>query len=256
MVDIIEKHPHHEVVIGIDSLGKEHLLLHISESLKTKVKFEVNSFILSQLMSVIPFYPHFSFIQIWVWPERLEILDLLGLDEIFTTDTSQTRIRAVPRYSVTQNNLESLNTMYPTIAIMPTGLPWSQDSPEKGAYTVRYTAHSSYSELEEFMKIIRPSIVVGIVSSSFCLINPKHHFEELCDVISSSTKGHNVHFKVMKGSHGFKVRKKEGKGKVLASVRRSRVNIVRRERRGVKIEECDEICTSDFEVQIESDWSS
>jgi DNA cross-link repair 1B protein len=183
-------------------------------------------------------------------------MDLLGLEEIFTTDTSQTQIRAVPRYSLTQNNLESLNTMHPTIAIMPTGLPWSQDSPKKGSYTVPYTAHSSFAELEDFMKVIRPSNVVGIVSSSFCPIDPKHNFAEMCDDISYSTKGHSMHFKVMKGSHGFKVRKKEGKRKVLASVRRSRVNIVRRERKGVKIEECDEICTSDIEVRIGSDWSS
>ncbi|KAJ4754510.1 DNA repair metallo-beta-lactamase family protein [Rhynchospora pubera] len=225
VVDIIEKHPDHEVIIGIDTLGKEHLLLHISESLKTKI---------------------------WVWPERLEIMDLLGLDELFTTDTSQTRIRAVPRYSLTQNNLESLNTIFPTIAIMPTGLPWSQNSPEKGAYTVPYTAHSSFLELEEFMKVIRPSIIVGIVSSSYCLIDPKHHFGEMCGVDNCSTKGHNLFFKVMKGSHGFKVRKKEGKTKVLASVQRSGVNIVRKERRGVKIEECE----SDFEVPIGSDCSS
>jgi hypothetical protein len=45
VIDIIKKHPHHEVIIGIDTLGKEHLLLSISESLKTKVKFEVKPFL-------------------------------------------------------------------------------------------------------------------------------------------------------------------------------------------------------------------
>ena len=37
MVDIIRAHPDHEVIIGVDTLGKEDLLLHISRALQTKV---------------------------------------------------------------------------------------------------------------------------------------------------------------------------------------------------------------------------
>nr|DAD23114.1 TPA_asm: hypothetical protein HUJ06_024577 [Nelumbo nucifera] len=36
VVDIIESHPEHDIIIGIDTLGKEDLLLHISRTLKTK----------------------------------------------------------------------------------------------------------------------------------------------------------------------------------------------------------------------------
>jgi hypothetical protein len=37
MVNIIRAHPNHEVIIGVDTLGKEDLLLHISRELQTKV---------------------------------------------------------------------------------------------------------------------------------------------------------------------------------------------------------------------------
>ena len=37
VVDIIKSHPDHDIIIGIDSLGKEDLLLHISRMLNIKV---------------------------------------------------------------------------------------------------------------------------------------------------------------------------------------------------------------------------
>jgi hypothetical protein len=37
IVDIIRAHPDHEVIISVDTLGKEDLLLHISRALGTKV---------------------------------------------------------------------------------------------------------------------------------------------------------------------------------------------------------------------------
>lgn len=37
VVDIIASHPDHDIIIGIDTLGKEDLLLHISQALKIKV---------------------------------------------------------------------------------------------------------------------------------------------------------------------------------------------------------------------------
>ena len=51
-------------------------------------------------------------------------MHLLGFHDIFTTKTSLTRVRAVPRYSFSVETLEGLNTMHPTIGIMPSGLPW------------------------------------------------------------------------------------------------------------------------------------
>ncbi|ESR60661.1 hypothetical protein CICLE_v10017712mg, partial [Citrus x clementina] len=106
IVDIIASHPDHDIIIGIDSLGKEKLLFHISHKLNIKI---------------------------WVWPERLQTMHLLGFHDIFTTKTSLTRVRVVPRYSFSIDTLESLNTMHPTIGIMPSGLPWVVKSLKGGS---------------------------------------------------------------------------------------------------------------------------
>ncbi|XP_031472533.1 uncharacterized protein LOC116244818 [Nymphaea colorata] len=189
VVDIMTSHPHHDFVIGVDNLGKEDLLLHISQMLNTKI---------------------------WVWPERLRVMHLLGFEDAFTTKTCLTRVRAVPRYSLTFETIESLNTVRPTIAILPTGLPWGKKfldqkslsyscvslckegsdifaetghsseifkSPRKlhqHMFAVSYSEHSCFKEIEEFLKYVNPSRISGIVSSAFCCINPRHYLDHLC----------------------------------------------------------------------------
>ncbi|KAL3624719.1 hypothetical protein CASFOL_031387 [Castilleja foliolosa] len=168
IVDIITSHPNHDIIIGIDSLGKEDLLLYISRTLNIKI---------------------------WVWPERLQIMHLLGFHENFTTQTSLTRVRAVPRYSFSIETLEGLNMLQPTIGIMPSGLPWV--SPKKKEcsedisgsaktnhneyiFVVPYSDHSCFSEIQEFIELIRPINIRGIVSSSSCHIDPCYYFDHLC----------------------------------------------------------------------------
>ncbi|XP_010933274.1 uncharacterized protein [Elaeis guineensis] len=264
VVDIITQHPNHEIVVGIDTLGKEGLLLHISQALSTKI---------------------------WVWPERLQTMHLLGFDNIFTTKTSLTRVRAVPRYSLTFETLEALNTIHPTIGIMPSGLPWGLKSPKvddtfgtslenccecKGsatsriqletnqiqpprklhryAYSVPYSEHSCFTEIEEFVKIIKPSVVTGIVSSSFYYINPRHYFGYLCgfghlfhkpcrNFRCEKAKNAEVNqcqsFPRCRSSNKLKERK-EGSIKFASfSVRSSRLSAIRKGKCGVKIMEID-----------------
>lgn len=263
MVDIIRAHPDHEVIIGVDTLGKEDLLLHISRALQMKI---------------------------WVWPQRLQTIHLLGIDdnqEIFTTQTSLTRVRAVPRYSLTIESLEALNTVCSTIGIMPSGIPWlwknseeqaksSSRSPaksirckglerdegtiemdydplsprklfEKDSYTLPYSEHACFSELENFVQTVRPSTVIGIVSTSFCYVNPRHHFSHLCgdNVYSDKTPvknkiGHPESLTPKRRSNGSKTPKERKVRISSSSLYRSRVTMKRKECCGARIEEPEE----------------
>jgi hypothetical protein len=161
-----------------------------------------------------------------VWPQRLQTMHLLGLPDVFTTDTTATRVRAVPMYSFSVNTLEDLNSYRPrkcpTIGILPSGLPWVKKSLKKNeflsgsfltsrykrsrcdtdstqvqmdkqiaktgspkmldkyVFSVPYSDHSNYAELEDFIKFVKPNSLKGIVSSSTCYIEPMYYFGRLC----------------------------------------------------------------------------
>jgi len=260
MVNIIRAHPDHEVIIGVDTLGKEDLLLHISRALQTKI---------------------------WVWPQRLLTIHLLGIDEnheIFTTQTSLTRIRAVPRYSVTIESLEALNTVCPTIGIIPSGIPWLWKSGDgkgkpkgrspaksvrckgrdegliemdfdplsppklfdKDSYTLPYSEHACFSELEDFMQTVRPSTVIGIVSTSFCYVNPRHHFRHLCsdndDGTPTKNKGRDTDNLTPKRRQNGSVTPEERKVRIsISSLYRSKVTRKRKEGCGARIDDTEEL---------------
>nr|XP_043608432.1 5' exonuclease Apollo [Erigeron canadensis] len=187
VVNIINSYPEHDIIIGVDTLGKEDLLLYISKMLNLKI---------------------------WVWPERLQTMHLLGLHDNFTTKTTLTRVRAVPRYSFSVETLEGLNTMRPTIGIMPSGFSWglkkvgSKDEysghflketemdidfhrnirnrytnniekHHQYIYTVPYSDHSCFPEIVEFVKFLCPNNVKGIVSSSLSYIDPCYHLRNI-----------------------------------------------------------------------------
>lgn len=59
---------------------------------------------------------------------------------------------------------------------------------EKDSYTLPYSDHACFAELEDFMQTVRPSTVVGIVSSSYCYMNPRGHFGHLCGDEACSDK--------------------------------------------------------------------
>ncbi|KAG8078157.1 hypothetical protein GUJ93_ZPchr0007g4005 [Zizania palustris] len=261
MVYIIRAHPDHEVIIGVDTLGKEDLLIHISRALQTKI---------------------------WVWPQRLQTIHLLGIDdkqEIFTTRTSLTRIRAVPRYSLTIESLDALNTVCPTIGIMPSGLPWllkntkgktksCVKSPvksirckglnegaiemeydplsppklfEKDSYALPYSDHACFAELEDFMQTVRPSTVIGIISASLSYVNPRQHFSHLCgdnacsDKTPVKSKGRDNAILTPKKRKNDSKTPKGSKVRISSSsLYRSRVAMKRRECCGAKIREPEE----------------
>lgn len=267
VVDVIASHPKHDVIIGIDSLGKEDLLIHIARVLKIKI---------------------------WVWPERLQIMHLLGFDDIFTTKISLTRVRAVPRYSFSIETLEGLNTMRPTIGIMPSGLPWVVKPLEGNArafgpsssigsksnvkvrspmdshkpnensraveryheymYSVPYSDHSCFAEIKEFVKIVQPTTLKGIVSSSSSYVDPLYYFGRLFgEKLRSQRLNRNFDQKggerveaahkksTLRSDDSCEARRKRRRTKAddILGVQASRVRILRRLRRGAKILELD-----------------
>lgn len=142
-------------------------------------------------------------------------MHLLGYKDIFTTKTSLTRVRAVPRYSFSIDTLEGLNFMRPTIGIMPSGVPWVVKPNErfdklsaslmfhrnKGntkvqtvershqyIYSVPYSDHSCFAELEDFIKLVKPGDIKGIVSSSTSCVHPLYYFARLCLASQSSER--------------------------------------------------------------------
>lgn len=253
VIEIIASHPEHDIIIGIDSLGKEDLLLQISRVLKIKI---------------------------WVWPERLQTMHLLGYPDIFTTRTSLTRVRAVPRYSFSVNTLEGLNAKKPTIGIMPSGLPWvvkpfmgktkdalsvastnkkilasngarvdwnmrSVEKVHNHIFSVPYSDHSCFREIKDFVQLIKPSKVKGIVSMSTCYVDPVYYLNHL---FSSNHVGPDIHEDVESaGRKGKRIRRDiDGPGRKkktteahFLGVQIRRVSILRKISRGVKIVECD-----------------
>lgn len=258
-------------------------------------------------LSLCDSYVHLFYdfcLKIWVWPERLQIMHLLGFGDVFTTKTCLTRVRAVPRYSLTIDNVDALNTVRPTIGIMPSGLPWGvRLIDEKDAslgkshsvchrgkgstngrihenqnelkqkllspkmlhhsiYSVPYSDHSCFSELHDFVRLICPSKISGIVSSSFCYINPRHYFRDLCGNSqllgwplkkprrsNPSESGKIIPTSVL-GCSKFSETKGQG-DKAIACLRksRSRVCILRQQRHGAKIAESEVALKSDLNIK-------
>ncbi|XP_044501382.1 5' exonuclease Apollo-like isoform X2 [Mangifera indica] len=231
--------------------------------------------------------------QIWVWPERLQTMHLLGFHDIFTTKTSLTRVRAVPRYSFSLDTLKGLNTMRPTIGIMPSGLPWlvkhlkeneqgslltssyrSKKSSGGGIqtnnindnigsavrlhkyiYSVPYSDHSCFMEIQEFIKLVQPVKVRGNISSSSCYVDPLHYFGQLCGANQPSRELHNSEERKSLGKRVIAAqtniyvgsrnsteagRRRERARRVgILGVNMSRANTLRHIRRGAKIVESE-----------------
>ncbi|NXN99580.1 DCR1B exonuclease, partial [Rhinopomastus cyanomelas] len=136
---IIHMHPQHQVVIGLYSLGKETLLVDLAMEFSTWVV---------------------------VSPQRMQQMQLLELPDVFTTEEGAGRIRAVDIAEIRWDTLVSWNMQHPTIAILPTGRPVKITHPN--IHLIPYSDHSSFAELCEFVKWLRPCSVIPIVKGVSC----------------------------------------------------------------------------------------
>ncbi|XP_047640922.1 5' exonuclease Apollo [Phacochoerus africanus] len=145
IVELIRKHPQHNIKIGLYSLGKESLLEQLALEFQTWV-------VLS--------------------PRRLELVQLLGLADVFTVEEKAGRIHAVDHMEICRSAVLRWNQTHPTIAILPTSRKIYRSHPD--IHIIPYSDHSSFSELRAFVAALRPCQVVPIVSRQPC----KDYFQD------------------------------------------------------------------------------
>lgn len=140
MIEIIQSHEDFHIKIGLRNLGKEDLLVKIAVDLNEWIK---------------------------VPPSFFQLAELLDLPDVFITGETDARIEVVPFYSVSNKNIERWNKECPTIALLPTslytGLEMSPFCNQENVYIVPYSDHSSFDELIEFVKLIKPGCIYPIV---------------------------------------------------------------------------------------------
>ncbi|XP_053819832.1 5' exonuclease Apollo [Vidua chalybeata] len=161
---LIRAHPQHHVVIGVYSLGKETLLVDLALEFGTWVV---------------------------VSPWRLEQMRLLELPDVFTAEEGAGWIRAVDVAEICWDALVTWNTQHPTIAIIPTGRPVKVTHPN--IHLIPYSDHSSFEELREFVKWLKPCSIIPIVKGDVC----QDYFQEYL----SSAPQVLPDFKVPKPAH-------------------------------------------------------
>ncbi|XP_030077246.1 5' exonuclease Apollo-like [Microcaecilia unicolor] len=167
IVDLIRRHPEHDVMIGLYSLGKETLLRDLAVEFQTCIR---------------------------VSPKRLELINLLKLKDVFILEETASSVCAVERrrrfYAVDQseinyNSVIKWNNFYPTIAILPTGR--EAEKCNKNAYVIPYSDHSSFQELGKFVAALTPSSIVPIVKSYMCETYFKQHLSSPRTTLSNVT---------------------------------------------------------------------
>ncbi|NXT49685.1 DCR1B exonuclease, partial [Pluvianellus socialis] len=164
---VIRTHPRHQVVIGECCLAL-HLPL---PPLRRRVSAARLMAVLSGVYSLgkeallVDLAVEFS-TWVVVSPWRLEQMRLLELPDVFTAEEGAGWIRAVDVAEIRWDTLVSWNMLHPTIAIVPTGRPVKVTHPN--IHPIPYSDHSSFSELCEFVKWLKPCSVIPIVRGSVC----------------------------------------------------------------------------------------
>ncbi|CAN2391491.1 telomeric loop formation [Pristimantis euphronides] len=161
--ELIEKHPYHDIVIGLYSIGKESLLVELAKTFQSWVT---------------------------VSQQRLELLTLLEIEDVFSASDKAGRLRVVEHSEVNSENMKKWNSHHPTIGILPTSQKvkvWHRD-----IHVVPYSDHSSYDELVEFVSRLKPSSIIPVVKTKPCISHLKQYLSSettaLCVQIPDSVK--------------------------------------------------------------------
>ena len=102
--------------------------------------------------------------------EQYQVLTIIGVPNVFTTSSSEGFIHVVPINKI-NNRTWDFNRYHPTLAILPSALYTgiNKEHPYTNSdkvFVVPYSDHSSFSELREFVKQVRPRKIVPIVRGS------------------------------------------------------------------------------------------
>ncbi|XP_052779914.1 5' exonuclease Apollo-like [Mya arenaria] len=143
VINIIESHPNHDILIAMRNLGKETLLSEVALHSKE-----------------------------WIYvPDKFyKTLEIIGAPNVFDCNSSAHRIRVVEFYKVSKKFVERENERGPTIVIMPTAIYTGIDAKPyenlDSVFVVPYSDHSSYTELIEFVSLIRPNQIIPVVKAA------------------------------------------------------------------------------------------
>lgn len=128
------------VYLGLDNLGKEDLLIQIAKETHCKI---------------------------CVKPARKLTMDILGLSDIITSDETSSKIIVVPTNQISGRNIALWNKERKTHAILATarycGFNFQPFTKIPDIHVVPYSNHSSFSELKNFVKEVKPSVIIPIV---------------------------------------------------------------------------------------------
>ncbi|XP_030077051.1 5' exonuclease Apollo isoform X2 [Microcaecilia unicolor] len=158
IVDLIRRHPEHDVMIGLYSLGKETLLRDLALEFQTWIV---------------------------VSPQRLELIKLLGLEDVFTVEEGAGRVHALDQSEIRYITMIAWNRMHPTIAIFPTSREiklWHKD-----VHVVPYSDHSSFQELCAFVAALKPRSVIPVIKSDMCESHFKMYLSSPQKTVSNIT---------------------------------------------------------------------
>ena len=142
VMDILYKHPSHEILFGLDTLGKEELLYKVAMVLGVRIIVDEFRYMTTKLM---------------------------GIESYFTTDTTSSIIRVVRKHSIKKQILEARDNCQQVIAIIPSCQYLGSFNPYQNSaniFVVPYSDHSSFSELKTFVSAIKPQRILPVVKKT------------------------------------------------------------------------------------------